>query len=194
MLYSYEPQVLSATTMMKILMTIICAIFVLTGFSQSQPDSLITVDSVNIHSTDTLKLDLSVVNLSDTTVPIWPTIRNGPNEYTETREIPNCAELVNRKGLYYLRNNAAAYCGYCVVLHSGENHSVFYSQRIYQGVEIGNFTYNDLIAVTTSNVKIISHYKNGMRDGERQYYDENAKLYKVETYEFGKLLSTRLIR
>jgi antitoxin component YwqK of YwqJK toxin-antitoxin module len=40
-------------------------------------------------------------------------------------------------------------------------------------------------------IKILSYYKDGKRDGPREYYSINGKLYKIEKFSNGNLESTQ---
>lgn len=183
-------------TKMKTGLTILFAIFIRAGFSQTNPDSL------QLHKSDSTWMIMLPDSLSaQFFLPKIP-------HYTSYIHsdiglmifMPNCSELVKSEGLFYLGQDSLPYCGYCTVLYNSEKNPITYQ---YPNPNIdfvdtsktsqSNWSLGYFITKNEDKIKIISSYKDGQRDGQREYYDINGKLYKIEIYKNGKLVSTDYI-
>jgi hypothetical protein len=179
---------------MKTGLTIFFAIFIGTGFSQTNPDSL------QIQNSDSAWMFMLTDSFS--AKYFLPNITH----YTSYRRsalrmmifIPNCSELVKRDGLFYIGQDSLPYCGYCTVLYNGKKNPITY---LYPNIDFvgtkttsqSNWSTGDFITKNEDKIKIISSYRNGQRDGCREYYNIHGELYKTEIYKNGKLLATRYI-
>ncbi len=180
---------------MKTVLTILFAIFIGTGFAQTNPDSLQLQKS---DSTGMLSDSLSpqfflpkIPHYTSYAAPVYLSVF-----------IPNCSDLIKRDGLFYFGQDSLPYCGYCTVLQNGEKSSITYYEYSYSPTSLtatlytsrwngGYFTNEN--GTKVNNVKIISSYKNGQRDGRREYYNINGELYKIEIYKNDRLQSTHYI-
>lgn len=114
--------------------------------------------------------------------------------------LPNCSDLIKKSGLFYFKQDTLPYCGACVVLHNRANHFViaqyngilFYSSMLHPPNE-SNWSNAYFITQAKDKIKILSSYKNGKRDGPREYYYTNGKLYKKENYSNGVIQSTQFV-
>lgn len=180
---------------MKILISIIFSSLVVLGFAQSDPDS---TQSKRLDSlfNPTIITEISPIEfyLSDSTFNFpYYSSSNVSSFIILYQTIPNCSELIKRNGLFYLNNDTASYCGSCVVLYDKENKHVTYKvsdePKIYfTGSPI--WEYDNFVDLNGSKIKIASSYVNGKREGNREYFDLNGNLYKIEVYTNGKLIST----
>lgn len=179
---------------------ILFTIFTRIGFSQSGTDSLrvqpqfeiMGYDSVQIFNLEQIFADTSFLYHQTNSQAFFDPIKL-------MLFVPNCSELVNRNGLFYYGKDSLPYCGYCTVLQNGERHPITYVQPTpFEIISIIDTTKSIWILgnfITTGNekIKIISSYSAGLRNGPREYYDVNGKLYKIEIYKNGKLESTHNI-
>lgn len=179
---------------MKTGLTILFAIFISAGFSQTNPDSL------QLQKSDSTGVFLLSDSLSKQFfLPKIPHQTSYAEPVYLSVFIPNCSDLKTRGGLFYLGQDSLPYCGYCAVLQYGEKSSITYyeyshsptslSEKLDTSQWSGGYFTNE----KGSKVKIISSYKNGLRDGRREYYKINGELYKIEIYKNGRLVSTRYI-
>lgn len=107
---------------MKTGLTILFAIFIGTGFSQTNPDSL------QIQKSDSAWMFMLPDSFSAKF--FLPNITH----YTSYKRsvlpmmifIPNCSELVKRYGLFYIGQDLLPYCGYCTVLYNGKKNPITY--------------------------------------------------------------------
>ena len=182
---------------MKTALTILFAIFIGTGFTQTNPDSL------QLQKSDSILMFMLPDSLSSQFF-----LSNIPHQNSDAAPvylsvfIPNCTELIKRDGLFYLDQDSLPYCGYCAVLQNGEKSSVTYYEYSNSPTSLketintsrwnGGYFTNEH-GTKVNKVKIISSYNNGQRDGRREYYDINGELYKIEIYKNGKLQSTHYI-
>ena len=180
---------------MKTVLTLLFAIFIGTGFSQTNPDGL---QSQKSDSTWRFMLSDSL------SLYFFPP--KFPNQTSYAAHvylglfIPNCADLIKREGLFYLGQDSLPYCGYCTVLYGNKKNSITYQ---YPNPNIdfvdtsktsqSNWSMGYFITRNEDKVKIVSSYTYGKRNGQREYYDINGKLYKIEIYKNGKWVSTDYI-
>ncbi|WP_341908191.1 hypothetical protein [Fluviicola taffensis] len=181
---------------MKTGLTLLFAIFIGTGFSQTDPDSL------QLQKSDSTWMFMLPDSLSaQFFLPKIP-------HYTSYKHfdvplmifMPNCADLIKREGLFYLGQDSLPYCGNCTVLYGSKKNPITYQ---YPNPNIdfvdtsktsqSNWSMGYFITKNEDKVKIVSSYTYGKRDGHREYYDINGKLYKIEIYKNGKWVSTDYI-
>jgi hypothetical protein len=166
---------------MKIGVTILFSVFILTGFSQTNSDSLrlsMTDSIIVFWLPDTLVLDLNSF------LPEIPHYTSYEPKPMYLFFIPHCSKLIKQNGLFYFDQDTIPYSGSCMVAHNGE---------MREGILLGSSPSAATINFdlkSQAEIKIISHYKDGKRHGVREYYDINGKLFKIETYENGQLTST----
>ena len=184
-------------TKMNTGLTILFTIFISVGFSQSN------LDSLQLQKSDSTWMFMLPDSLSaqffQPNIPHHTSYSPPPNLRLMIF-IPNCSELVKREGLFYLGQDSLPYCGYCAVLYNGELNPITYQFPnpiidfvVTTTTPQSNWGRGNFIAKNEDKIKIISSYKDGQRDGQREYYDINGKLYKIEIYKNGKLDSTQYI-
>ena len=185
---------------MKTALTILFAIYFGTGFTQTNPDNL------QLQKSDSTGMFILPDSLSPQFfLPKSPNLN--PTSYKPSVYlsvfIPHCTDLIKRDELFYFDQDSLPYCGYCAVLQNGEKSSLTYYEYTYSPTSLytetfrssrwnGGYFVNEN-GTKVNKIKIISSYTYGQRDGQREYYDINGKLYKIEIYKNGKLLSTDYI-
>lgn len=182
---------------MKTVLTILFAIFIRTGFTQTNPDSL------RLQKADSTEMFILSDSLSPQFfLPKIPHQTSYADPVYLSVFIPNCTDLIKRDGLLYFGQDSLPYCGYCAVLQNGEKSSITYYEYSHTPISLmenlyssrwngGYFT--NVNGTKVTEVKIISSYNNGQRDGRREYYNINGKLYKIEIYKNGRLQSPHYI-
>lgn len=178
---------------MKTSLIILFTLLIRIGFSQTNPDSL------HLQKSDSTGLFMAPDSLS---VLIYLPEIPHHTSYTDpvylSIYIPNCSELVKRNGLFYLGQDSLSYCGYCTVLQSGKINSITFYEYAHSPFSLLDNTSTSVSQwsggyFTNENgekVKIISGYKNGKRDGRREYFNTQGELYKIEIFKNGIPQST----
>lgn len=181
---------------MKIGLTILFAFFIGTGFTQSNPDSL------QLQKSDSTWMFMLPDSLSlQFLLPKIPHYTSyDRSDIRLMIFMPNCSELVKREGLFYLGQDSLPYCGYCTVLYNSKKNPITYEYpNPYTDfvdtskTSQSNWSMGTFITKNEDKIKIISSYTCGQWDGQREYFDTNGKLYKIEIYKNGKLVSTHYI-
>ena len=141
-------------------------------------------------SSDTTKQDsvvLSPMTINPDLVTIWDSLGIVFNESGPwyQGEIPNCASLKKKENKWYRDQDTVPYCGKCIVYYNQNTPdiSLFYVSQYTNSFDIISSKY-----IRFDQIKIISSYSNGKRDGERNYYDKKGNLIKTDIYSNGEII------
>ena len=173
----------SSITMRSTLVTIL--FFSFTNVLLSQSTDTTNLDTLNIQIVTTDSATFSILN------PLGIEFTsNGPDVFWIP--IPTCSCLNLKNDKFFLENDSIPYNGSCVVASTYGSGYYPYQYSKYNTEHLSGKFYpsNFMFCWESCYIKIISNYKDGKRNGNREYYDKSGKLIKTEVYDNGVLIKT----